>query len=206
MNYFCCHHSPNIERKRNMENIFSSDNIFAEWLTDFLPEDTLIQDHEKVYCKHARNKSFLNANELSLYYKHLEAFEKTIQSDQNAVIVEDDLKKPEFNFRLFCESVEQEFSKTDGDLVFLGGSRSHQRANSSDSLIYTSEGFMSRFTHCYMIKPETSKKLIDFLKDPKAPIDWQLNLAIEKFNLKVYWTYDVLLQKTDIGEEDSIIG
>jgi hypothetical protein len=205
MRYYCIHHIPKIDRKKYMEDIFLSNDICAEWITDFLPDSLFIKDHPKVYSEHASNKNFLNSNELSLYYKQLDVFRKTIETNENSIILEDDLKKTGFNFRFFCETVEKEFEETDGDFVFLGGSPHNQKTNFSNSLIYTEAGLMSRCAHCYMFKPKTAKKIFDFLSRPIAPFDWQLNYAIQNFDLQVYWTYNVILQRTEIGEEDSLL-
>ena len=52
----------------------------------------------------------------------------------------------------------------------------------------------ARCTHCYLIKHKAVEQIIDFFEDIICPIDWQISLAIDKFNIISGWSFPYILQ------------
>jgi GR25 family glycosyltransferase involved in LPS biosynthesis len=205
LDYYCLHHTPAIERKKYMNNLFFQNEMAVNWICDFLPNSSEVENFPNVICEHAANKKYLNNAEKSLYLKHLLVFEKIIEKNNYSAIFEDDVIAPSFNLKSFCESVLEKFHDKEGDFVFLGGLKHQLKKDLNKEFIYTNTNLPSRCAHCYMINPKTAKLIFDFLCRPVAPFDWQLNYAIYKFNLKVYWTHTPILQKTEENLEKSLL-
>jgi hypothetical protein len=203
MDFYCLHHSPAKERKSYMNSFFTSNFIKPIWIESFLPEDPLVENFPKVISEHSANKHFLNKSEISLYLKHQEAFKLIGLKNEIGIILEDDVKIPNFNLYEFCKLVAPEFL-IDGDLLFIGSIEGMNIHHETKKII--SEPWMkSRCAHCYMVNPSSCDKIIDFISKPLAPFDWQLNYAIESLKLKVYWSVDSVLQMTQINEIKSLL-
>ena len=205
LNYYCIHHIKDLGRKSHMDRIFNLHNINPIWVTEFLPESNEVKKFPKTFSKHSANNNYLNNAEKSLYLKQLLAFEKIMNSNKIGLIIEDDLEMPNFEFKNFCELIFDKFNKSDGHFVFIGGSHADQRTDTNNELIFSEPNLYSRCCHCYMVKPETSKLIFDFLMKPLAPFDWQLNYAIQNFNLKVFHSFKIVEQRTQNGSAKSLL-
>lgn len=202
IDFYCIHHSPSLDRKLYMEKLFSDNDINPIWITEFLPNCELVTNHEKIYSEHSANKEYLNNAEISLYLKQKFAIESIKASNRIGVICEDDLENPTFHLKQFCLNILNDFIDGNGDILFIGDTRYDSISHKYKNMSIVSEPWMkSRCAHCYMVTPHAANKIISYLESPEAPFDWQLNYAIDKFNLKVYWSTHGVKQRTS---EESI--
>lgn len=197
IDFYCIHHSPSIDRKSYMEELFNENHIKPIWIADFLPDCDSVINHKTVYSSHAANKKYLNTAEISLYLKQKRALELIKKTNRIGVICEDDLEKPDFSLRNFVVDVAHDFISGGGDILFIGDTHNDSIANKYKDISMVSESWMkSRCAHCYMITPSAVNKILDYVENPEAPFDWQINYAIDKFNLKIYWSVQGVKQRT----------
>lgn len=197
IDFYCIHHAPSIDRKLYMDELFYENSINPIWITEFLPNCDEVVNHSKIYSEHAANKKYLNNAEISLYLKQKLALELIKRSNRIGVICEDDLEKPNFLLKNFCMEILPNFIKEDGDILFIGDTRHDCISDQYKDVDIVSEPWMkSRCAHCYMITPKSANKILNYIETPEAPFDWQLNYAIDKFNLKIYWSTKGIKQRT----------
>ena len=120
IDFYCIHHSPSIDRKLYMDELFFENSIHPIWITEFLPNCNEVINHKTIYSEHAANKQYLNDAEISLYLKQKLALELIKSSNRVGVICEDDLEKPNFLLKKFCIEILDNFLEEDGDILFIG--------------------------------------------------------------------------------------
>lgn len=202
IDFYCLHHSPAVERAEYMHSFFWREDILPEWITSFPPESEEVKDFPITFCDHSANGAFLNSAEISLYLKHQEAFKRIIEKDNLGVILEDDIEEPDFCLKEFCDKISEQFLEEGGDLLFIG---SYPEVDIKGGLIKTASWMQSRYAHCYMVNPKSAPKILEYTKKPLAPFDWQLNYAILKFGLKVYWSVPAVYQRTAQNKIPSLL-
>lgn len=205
IDYYCIHHSPAIERKEYLLPFFKKENIKINWIEDFLPNSNEVCKIETIYSSHAANKSFLNLAEISCYLKHFKAIESISKSNNNGLIIEDDIEIPEFNFTNFINNIENLFIENNGDLLFIGSFTGSDIDDKFNGEIINSQWTRSRCAHCYLITNKCAKNILSFMSNIIAPLDWQLNYAIDKFNLKSFWSKKHINQRTEKGKIPSLL-
>jgi|688.fasta_scaffold30177_9 hypothetical protein len=192
---YCLHHIPATDRKEYLLKNFDTNNW--HWITDYLPTDEQIVNHRRVSCEHSANKqNFLNAAELSLFYKHKLAIEIINQKQEFSLIVEDDIERPNFDLQDTINIFLRMMLEHSTDILFVG-SYGNCDLNLQSPNILCNNYTLSRCTHAYILNPKCSKMLSKYLADVKAPIDWQLNYAINDLNLKSCWSSPHLYQRTE---------
>lgn len=205
MKYYCTHHTPATDRKQYItENFIKTYNLNVIWIEDYLPTDIRITEHFRVFCKHAANGSFLNNAELSLFYKHKLAIELINNSQEFGVIIEDDIAKPDFDLVSFVTTFTKAMQDNNIELLFIG-SFGQCDIMSKKPILLCNEYTLSRCAHAYIVNPKICNKLLKHLDNVVAPIDWQLNYAIEELNLKSCWSYPHIYQRTEKHQIPSLI-
>ena len=200
---YCLHHSPDLERKQYLLENFTTHNW--HWITDYLPTDKRILKHPRIYCEHSANKqNFLNSAELSLFYKHKLAIEMIYQKQEFSFVVEDDIEYPNFNLEETIGIFVKLMIKQSTDILFVG-SYGNCDLNSQIPNILCNNHTLSRCTHAYILNPKCSSRLIEHLSVVKAPIDWQLNYAINDLKLKSCWSSPHIYQRTEKRKIPSLI-
>lgn len=206
IDFYCIHHAPSTDRKLYMEELFYENHIEPIWITDFLPGCDSVMNHETVYSSHSANQKYLNSAEISLYLKQKQALELIKKTNRIGVICEDDLEKPNFSLRNFCIDVAPNFTREGGDILFIGDTDNQSISHKYKDIPIVSESWMkSRCAHCYMITPEAVNKIFDYVEKPEAPFDWQINYAIDQFNLKIYWAVKGVKQRTSQNAIKSLL-
>jgi GR25 family glycosyltransferase involved in LPS biosynthesis len=205
MIFYCLHHLPAIDRKIYLSNMFKKQSIEINWIEDFLPDCEKVKNQEKVFSQHAANGHYLNDAEISCFFKHAHAIEKIAHSNDIGVIFEDDIENPDFDLKIFCESISQ-YSK-DNCIIFIGSYTGADLIpqNQKNYEIYFSKNFKSRCAHAYMLNSNVAKNILQELNKIILPFDWQLNHIIEKLNLNVGWTAPHINQRTEKGKLQSLL-
>jgi GR25 family glycosyltransferase involved in LPS biosynthesis len=195
--YFCIHHSPAKERKEYLTPFFKKDNLDFNWIEDFLPSSHEVLSKEKIFNEHSANKSYLNNAEISCYLKHLKAIEIIAKSNFNGLIIEDDIEIPNFSLNEYCTKIEKDLVDNEGDILFIGSFTNHDIPLDFPNELVHEKWMRSRCAHCYLITNKTANKIHSYMSDIIAPLDWQLNYAIQKFNLKCFWSKTHINQRTE---------
>ena len=199
INFFCAHHSLAKERKEYLLPFFMEDNINVNWIEDFLPDSDQVLNTKIVFNQHSANRSYLNNAEISCYLKHLKALEIISKSDSSGLIIEDDIEIPNYSLNRYANEVEKDLLKNDGDILFIGSSSNNDITFDYPDEIVHEKWMRSRCAHCYLITNKTANKILDYMSNIIAPLDWQLNYAIEKFDLKCFWSKTHINQRTEKG-------
>jgi GR25 family glycosyltransferase involved in LPS biosynthesis len=205
INFFCTHHSPAKDRKEYLSEYLKKDNLNINWVEDFLPDCEEIKSMEKIFSEHSVNKTYLSEAELSCYLKHLKAIKLTSQSDYNSVIIEDDIEHPKFSLNEYANRIEKEFLEKNGDILFIGSFGQSDIPENFPQEIVHEKWMRSRCAHCYLITNKCALKIQDFMSKIIAPLDWQLNYAIEKFSLNCFWSKTHVNQRTEKGILKSLL-
>lgn len=205
INFFCIHHSPAIERKKYLIPFFEQDKLEVNWIQDFLPTSQEVLNKNKILSNHSANGVYLNNAEISCYLKHLKALKLASESKNNSLIIEDDIEIPNFSLKEYCEGIENDFIKQHGNILFIGSFTNHDIPVDFPNEILHEKWMKSRCAHCYFITKETALKIYNFMSTIIAPLDWQINYAIEKFELKCFWSKNHVNQRTEKGKIPSLL-
>lgn len=208
MKYYCLHHSPCVERKKYLLNLFIKHKIEVEWIEDFLPDSKEVLSTKKVYSEHAANRiGVLNNAEISLLLKHGLAIKKTQDIEDYAIIFEDDIQDFDFNFHQTIAKFIELMEKYNVDVLWVGSSINHNMdlPSNHEPTILSDSSTKSRLTHCYIIHSKLAKKIYSEYIDFKHPSDWQWNYIIDKLNLKSAWSYPHIYQRTDTKQIASLL-
>lgn len=189
---FCLHHTPLVERKEYLTQIFQRLEISTSvnWITGFNPEDINIPE----------NSNFKNLNEVSLYYKHLFCLLYQLQHKiPYVMILEDDVLLPD-NFIDYTYQCLSEFTEIGGDIMFLGiGCGIEPRNITADKHVYYEPDYRSRCAHCYITTFNFARQSINDLLNVSHAYDFKLNDIIEKYSLKSCYTHPGIHQGTQNG-------
>ncbi len=204
-NFFCTHHSPAVERKKYLIPFFEQDELNVNWIEDFLPNSEEVLNKNKIFSNHSANGIYLNNAEISCYLKHLKALKLTSESNNNSLIIEDDIEIPSFSLKKYCEEIENDFVNQNGDILFIGSFTNYDLPYDFPNEIVHEKWMRSRCAHCYLLTNKAALKIYDFMSTIIAPLDWQINYAIEKFNLKCFWSKKHVNQRTEKGLIPSLL-
>jgi GR25 family glycosyltransferase involved in LPS biosynthesis len=200
---YCCHHLPATDRKEYLCDHF--DTRQWHWVTDYLPTDKVIAEHPVVHCEHAAHgQGVVSAAELSLYYKHLRAIGLIALRQEFALIVEDDIEPPNFDFARAVDDFVEMMKDHSADLVFVGSLTGFDVTADRPALFH-GERTLTRCTHAYIVNPACAARLSKHLQSPRAPIDWHLNYAIQELGLKSCWSWPHVNQRTEKNRLPSLL-
>jgi GR25 family glycosyltransferase involved in LPS biosynthesis len=204
ISYYCIHHILAKDRKQYIIDNIVHDKLILEWIENYLPDCDFINNHQRIYSEHSANKQYLNNQELSCYYKHLYAIENL--NNDYGLILEDDIEKPNFNLYDMSLLFADLMIKHNTDILFIGSFSIYDLSNIKIPTIicnqYTNQ---SRCAHAYMITKKTAQKLYPYLRNIKAPFDWQLNYAINDLRLNSCWSYPHIYQRTEKNKIKSLL-
>jgi GR25 family glycosyltransferase involved in LPS biosynthesis len=174
------------------------------WIESFPPEEEFVKKYQKVYSEHSANSEFLSAAEISCFLKHRDALKKIASSEEDGLIIEDDVEIPNFPFVETINYFFSEFNKYQVDIAFIG-SFTGSDICFDKPVVIIDKSFKSRCAHCYFVSNNCAKKLAAYCEKIIAPFDWQLNYAIEDLNLVTAWTFPHINQRTEKGEIKSLL-
>jgi GR25 family glycosyltransferase involved in LPS biosynthesis len=203
MKFYCIHHDEAIDRKEYINNHFGYLNI--EWITSYRPDSTFIQQHNKVYCEHAANRSYLNNNELSCYYKHFDAIKTIANSQEDGFVFEDDILAVDYDLLDITNHFRNLINLNECDILFVGSYNGYDMEYHSEPYICCNSSTLSRCAHAYIITNKCATKITNYLSNIVAPLDWQLNYAIQALQLKSCWSYPHIYQRTEQNKLKSLL-
>lgn len=204
--YFCIHHSPASERKQYLAPFIESNNLNINWIEDFLPTDECVLKHQRIFCNHSANGNYLNKSEISCFMKHRLAINNFLKSgEDHALIFEDDIEIPNFDFLNLISKTCDHFKKNKGDILFIGSMTGMDIRLSEFGSIFCSKDLTSRCAHCYLLSRDSAQKIYPLLEKIIAPFDWQLNFIIKQNNLLSCWSSPHINQRTEKGLIKSLL-
>lgn len=209
LKYYIIHHLPAIERRLHMEkfvDLFALKNI--EWITDYGPDSIEVEilEESKIECHHSANGKYLNFSEISCYLKHKKVLRNLTKSNFDyGIVIEDDVEIPNFDFNSTVQKFITEMEKNNAEFLSVGSFGKFDLEKTEFPYIKKDNTNSTRCLHCYIIKKTIAEKCLDYLEDIKAPVDWQFNYAIRDLNIKNYWSYPHIYQKTERGSMKSLI-
>lgn len=206
MKYYCIHHSPAVDRKSYMVDLFALNKIHdISWIEDYLPDSEDVKEWDyKVKSQHAAKDGYLNRAEISCFLKHRKAIKYIAESGERGVIIEDDIVVPQFDMKDFIDDFLSKKCTAD-NILFIGSFGDKDISDSDDYAVHFSYSYRSRCAHAYMISADVAIKILPLLKNIEMPFDWQLNSVIEHLNLNVGWTKPHIYQRTEKGYIQSML-
>jgi GR25 family glycosyltransferase involved in LPS biosynthesis len=203
--YYCTHHDLAIDRKEYIyTNIVKPYDIDICWIEKYRPDSTFIKNHPIVHNIHAANRQYLNASELSCYYKHYLAIRNIAESKTDGIILEDDIESPRFDFKNVISDLHELMIIQECDILFVGSFDKYD-LNYQYPSILMNQLTKSRCSHCYIVRSNIAHKLANYLFSPSMPLDWQLNYAITDLELKSGWSWPHVYQRTEKNMLPSLI-
>jgi GR25 family glycosyltransferase involved in LPS biosynthesis len=215
---YVMHYKPLRDRKEFILKQLSSKGIENfEFITDFdkdvltekIIEDYYLEDEEKhfkecqVSMRQGEKYQFqkMKYASISLCIKHVEAFEKTKQQEEDfALFLEDDCR-----FHQDSTSLEEIISKApqDWDAIVIGGPFKHDICQynfivgDDNSAYLKAKHPATNTTSSILYRKSTAEKIMPYVKPFSLPIDWQLNFAFWKAKLNVYHIYPYISTQGD---------
>jgi len=196
MKFFITHYTPLVERKQNMIQQLEKYGINnVEFIENYDREVLTEQD----VCKFASIKM----SEISLFLKHIEIFNKEMDTDDIVVILEDDAIFADDFLNKLNQYIE-EMNQYDWDILFSGDCCNlHIDVDkmSDGKHIYNKSG--SRGTCMYVLNKGVCKKLRYIICSETnicEPIDHWFNYVIVKYGLRSFWSEPALVsQGSEMG-------
>lgn len=205
INYYCTHHYLATDRKEYIySNIAKPYDIDISWIDQYKPECNFIKNHRMVFNVHAANKQFLNAAELSCYYKHYLAIRAISESQVDGIIFEDDIEAPQFKFDETLTYLHRLMINQGCDILFVGSFGDHD-LDYKEPVIIMNESTKSRCAHCYIVRCNIANVLQQYLFEPQMPLDWQLSYAIQDLGLRSGWSWPHIYQRTEKNKLKSLL-
>jgi GR25 family glycosyltransferase involved in LPS biosynthesis len=161
-------------------------------------EDVEIVTSENSYLKFAtqeENETILpddffkrttSTSERSLYHKHFRTFEKIIDENKPAIILEDDVQFDPARFDQFVFNDYENIPDGWGWCFFGTGC---QLVLPGSGFIRNINRLKSKCTDSMLVHPKAVKIIYEDLVTNKAhlPVDWDLNYQFLKHDITVYW-------------------
>lgn len=211
-NVYILHYTPLEERKKFMDDQLSKQNMIATYVSEYDREN--ISDDDKIIFKYNNNLSLSNS---SLILKHLEAYKKIVDSNQDfGLIIEDDVVLNDNFSEKYLDYYNQ--LPENWDILFYGdgwrnslhvpqrvmdelGGNVFLKCNQGTGIKERNEtgwpvcSGSTRCSDCYIIKNETAKKILNYVEQIKIgkqakierPSDLWMNQLFRNIDLKVYW-------------------
>lgn len=216
-------------RKENLGLMFNQQCIHANFYSD-IDRDTLSFDEMSMYdpspsrwidvCKTFQDPSPyrpLSKPEIAATVSHLNLYKMMVDKNiQRMLILEDDVVlNPDFKRRLngYTKQLPADF-----DMLFLSdsfgwtidnykqGFLGSLNNNKYDPYINVYKMYSSRTADAYVISLEGAKKMLKACRNFTLPIDYEMNYAILKESMNVYWSEPgICSQGTLIGAYESSI-
>lgn len=183
---YVCHHTELVERKKFIIEHLSKYELEYEFVTDYLPNEINLDELQNIYPKingyipaYMRK---LSINEISLILKHYKIWNEFEQnSELNSILVlEDDVVFIDDFIDKMNMYIKRDINY---DFIFVGTCCNLNEVGTG--LVRTNRG--SRCTHAYMISRTCYNKIKDEMKNIQEPIDFFINVLVNKLNLNNYW-------------------
>ena len=212
------HYTPLTERKQHILSLLQKHSVAHEFIEKHDKEHLTSQD-----LLPFRVSDKLRRGHISLFKKHLLAYEKIIASPHtyNLILEDDIIVHPHFN-KLFQRSIGQ--LPNDYDMLFIGcgcGFRvpSEFREEEKGKYIYKKRNcepteelaqlwgarYATKCCDSYIVSPKCATRILDYVASLgddgiELPIDLWLNDVCMHLDLKVYWMDPpVIEQGTEVG-------
>jgi GR25 family glycosyltransferase involved in LPS biosynthesis len=150
-------------------------------------------------------KYSIPSNVMCVGLAHIEILNDILEKKYtNFIIIEDDaLINNIENICTFLEKCINEFALSEADIMFLSSCGDVKVDNPIlDKLIYLNVPQKSAYTHCYTIKKDKIKQILDHI-EYDWPIDWELSRLITKLNLKSCLTFPFIEQGSELHQYKS---
>jgi GR25 family glycosyltransferase involved in LPS biosynthesis len=187
---FCIHLKQLTDRKTYCDSLFINQSMLdINWVNDYDPDESF-----DIIKKNITN------SQLSVILKSKFIYETQILKNYDFVLVlEDDIIIPDyFNFNIFLKECLKEFVESEGDILFIGGTRDYVVKNTSpNKLVYYDKTYFTRGLHAYITTLKCVSKLLSNL-NYTLPMDHLLNDIIKNNNIKCGWTAPYIEQWTDL--------
>ena len=185
---FICHWDKLTDRKEELIEVLSEENIFdyefvCDYDKDTWSEEEIKYDFPKIFEVVEGYGRKLKSSEISLSLKHIKIIREVAEKYEYALVLEDDV--------ILCDNFVEEFLESHNelpdnwDIAWVGTCCGLHAPTSEDKRVYRVNG--SRCTHAYAISNIGAKKVLSELKYCNTGADFFFNLLIEKFNLNNYW-------------------
>ena len=185
---FICHWDKLTDRKEELIEVLSEENIFdyefvCDYDKDTWSEEEIKYDFPKIFEVVEGYGRKLKSSEISLSLKHVKIIREVAEKYEYALVLEDDV--------ILCDNFVEEFLEShnqlpdDWDIAWVGTCCGLHAPTSEGKRVYRVNG--SRCTHAYAISNIGAKKVLSELKYCNTGADFFFNLLIEKFNLNNYW-------------------
>lgn len=154
-------------------------------------------------------KTLLDAD-ISLILKHLYAYKKIIESNEEYALILEDDAIPEKDF---LKKFQDYLNNTpfDWDIIFIGEGCGENfiKEKLKTAIEINKHCYEIKNTNCteaYLIKKTMAQKLIEKMQKFMLPIDWEIEHQIQKINAKIiWWTPAIFIQGSKNGTYKSSI-
>jgi len=189
---YVCHCSDLLDRKQYIIQLFEKHGITKYEFMEKFHKNDLTDEQKSRFVKDYKPST------MSLHLKHNYLYSLIANSDDHAMIFEDDV--------IFCDRFKERFEATlselpsDFDLYYVGdGSYLHMEQWTPDKRVYRRYDGCAKCTDSYLIHNKCAKFLhryIEDLKEPiELPIDHWLTATSKSQSLKVYWAEPTLVRQ-----------
>lgn len=218
-NAYITHYSKLTERKSRIKNDLSHWPAKVEFIEEFNKEDITEKIKEKYKLKDKKdyskeikslarnniNGEIISDSEMSLALKHLHAYKKIIDNDEEYGLVLEDDAIPKDNFiEKFMENIKN--TPVDWDMIFMGEGcgikfikEKIKKGHKINEFCYEVKG--TNGTEAYLIKKEIAQKLINSMEKFVLPVDWEIEHQLQNMDVKVIWWFPSLFYQ---GSENGI--
>ena len=190
---YIVHYAPLKERRIHLEqSLINHGFTNYEFVTDY-DRNTTSKEVMEMYYK----GTTLVPAQICISISHVEIYKKSIESDQNMVLIlEDDaLLAPNFKERLdkYCNALPEDF-----EIGFLNdGCGMHAKGVIPEQIWYPANS--SRTCCSYLITKECCEKLVKSSIPFHEVIDFEIYTQINKQNLKCYWCEPTIVKDGSTG-------
>jgi GR25 family glycosyltransferase involved in LPS biosynthesis len=210
MKIFVLHYSKLVERKQNILQQFSTQNITNYEFIELFDKDVLTNEDKKLFIPDFKPSL------MSLVLKHFYVYKEIAEKYHQALILEDDVILSN-NFTTILNHYLCQLPN-DYDMLFIGnGCNLHidSKLIKPNQNIYLKDkqqvfGFghqvnaTTRCTDSYIVSNKCAKQLCNYIANLQykinLPSDWWINLADTHNNFNIYWAEPtIVVQGSEIG-------
>jgi len=223
------HYKKLTDRKNNLQTMFNQQNIHANWYSD-IDRDTLTFEQMSMYdptpsrfydvCKIFKDPSPyrpLSKPEIAATISHLNLYQMMIDKNIPSLLILEDDVILHIDFKMNLQKYMHQLP-SDFDMLFLSDSFGWKidtykqgflgSLNTNKYVQGTNvyKMYSSRTADAYVISLEGAKKMLKASSTFTLPIDYEMNYAILKNDMQVYWAEPAICsQGTLIGNYESSI-
>jgi len=216
---YITHYSKLIERKDRIKSDLSNWPAKVQFIEEFNKEEITGKIKEKYRLKDKKdyikelkslarnndNDDIISDSEISLALKHLHAYKKIIDNEEEyGLILEDDAIPKENFIEKFADNLKN--TSIDWDMIFMGEGcgvkfikEKITKGRQINEFCYEVKG--TNGTEAYLIKKQMAEKLIKRMEKFVLPVDWEIEHQLQNMDVKVIWWFPSLFYQ---GSENGI--